>query len=150
MGILTRLFGGRGQAGRIGKAHDSATCDVCNNATSWSEGYVLSTKEVAGNQQYWEHAFTHQWSYTHGMDPTGDTVGILATQQAGQSDGWLVCESCSQSFQFNRGNARQFAQRRNSHPPGSGPCNVQLVALAAAKAWQKLYGTWPTSIEVRQ
>jgi hypothetical protein len=148
MGFFSKLFGGRTRAGRVGR--DVATCDVCNGTTHWSEGYILSTKEVAGCQQYWEYAFTHQWSSTHEMDSTGDTVGILAAQQAGQPDGWLVCDSCGHQFQFDRARASQFARSRNSRPPGCGPCSVQLVALAAAQAWQKLYGAWPTSIEVRR
>jgi hypothetical protein len=148
MGFFSKLFGGRAQGERVG--NDVATCDVCNGTTRWSEGYVLSTKEVAGSQTYWEFAFTHQWSSTHKLDSTGDTVGILATQQAGQPDGWLVCGSCSHQFQFDRARAGQFARTRNSRPPGCGPCSVELVALAAAKAWQRLYGAWPASIEVRR
>lgn len=127
-----------------------ATCDVCNTSINWTDGYVLATKDVATSPSYWDYAFRNQWSYTHGIDETGDTVSMLAMQQAAQSDGWLICESCSCLFQFDRASAKQYAKRQSAKPPGVGPCDVQRVALAAGQAWQKLYGKWPASIEITQ
>ncbi len=122
-------------------------CDICSKNINWSDGYVLSTSQVATSEAYWEFAFTHQWSYTHSMDPDGDTVAMLTQQQAGQSSGWLICESCSKLFSFDRQIAREHAKRRSSNPPGSGPASVQKVALAAANVWNKLYGKWPSSVK---
>jgi hypothetical protein len=123
-------------------------CDVCNKSINWSDGYVLSTRQVAASEAYWEFAFTHQWAYAHNMDPGGATVAMLVQQQAGQSTGWLVCETCSNLFSFDRHTAKELAMRQSSAPPGGGPASVQEVASAAGRAWKKLYGKWPSSIRV--
>ena len=73
-------------------------CDVCNKTMNWEEGYVLTTKQVTTSESYWVSAFKGVWSHAHSMDPGGDSVGMLVKQQAAQSSGWLVCESCSGNF----------------------------------------------------
>jgi len=90
------------------------------------------------------------------MDPEGNMIAMLVQRQAAQSTGWLVCESCIQLFNVDRKVAKEYAKiaGSSSHPGdycplGSGPANHEAVALAAAKAWKKLYGKCPRSIEVR-
>jgi len=121
---------------------------------SIEDGYVLSTRQAATSEAYWEFVFAHRWSSIHDIDPFGGTVAMLTYQQAGQSTGWLVCESCIQLFDVNRAVAKEYARSAASSPspggycpPGGGPVNPQEVALACAKAWKKLYGSWPSSIQ---
>lgn len=121
-------------------------CDVCNRNLSWENGFVLTTNQVATSESYWEQAFTGAWAYTHDIDPAGDTVAMLAQQQAGQSSGWLICEPCSRMFSFDKEQARGAAHRHDSSPPGAGPAPVLSVARAAAEVWHRLYGSWPSSI----
>ena len=122
-------------------------CDVCNSNMSWENGYVLTTMQVATSDAYWESVFKGPWSYTHNMDPDGDTVAALVKQQAGQSSGWLVCETCSALFSFDRAQARTYARAQNAHPPGTGSAPAELAAIAAANVWRRLYGKWPSSIQ---
>lgn len=123
-------------------------CDVCNKEMNWEEGYVLTTSQVPTSEAYWENAFKGAWSYTHGMDPEGGTVAMLAQQQAGQTSGWLVCEDCSGLFSFDREQAKIYAKTQNGNPPGSGPAPVDAVAKAAANVWKRLYGSRPSSIQM--
>ena len=123
-------------------------CDVCNKTMNWEEGYVLTTKQVTTSESYWVSAFKGVWSHAHSMDPGGDSVGMLVKQQAAQSSGWLVCESCSGNFSFDRGKASTYAKSRNGNPPGTGPASAEAVASAAANAWKSLYGVWPSSIQI--
>ena len=51
----------------------------------------------------------------------GFTVATLARNQARQATGWLVCESCSSLFLFDRELASQYAIQQLSQPPRSGP-----------------------------
>ena len=125
-------------------------CDVCNKEMNFEDGYVLSTTQVTTSEAYWEFAFTHQWSYVHSMDPDGNTIAMLVRQQGGQKTGWLLCESCTRLFNVDRNAAKEYTRSALSLadpgkyiPPGGGPANIQAVALAAAKAWKKLYGKPP-------
>ena len=124
-----------------------AVCDICNKNMMWDEGYVLTTRQVATTEVYWENTLKGPWSYTYGMDPNGNVLAMLVRQQAGQSTGWLVCESCSASFSFDRAQAKLYAQAHNGNPPGAGPAPVEAVGRAAANVWKRLYGTWPSSIK---
>lgn len=144
MGIFDRLFGAN-------EPEDKKTvCGVCNKEMNWKDGYVLSTCQVLTTEAYWEFAFTHQWSYTRTTDQNGDSVAILVSMQA-RAMSWLVCETCSNLFSFNRRIAKDYAKRQSLFPPDldTGNQNLGLAALAAAKAWKKLYGKWPSSIQLR-
>ena len=122
-------------------------CDMCNKDMRWEDGYVLTTRQVATAEAYWEATLKGAWSATHAMDPDGDTLAMLVQQQAGQSSGWLVCESCSSPFAFDKQQAKAHARAQNGNPPGAGPAPVEAVAQAAATVWKRLYGSWPASIQ---
>jgi sulfatase modifying factor 1 len=123
-------------------------CDICNSPIKWKNGFVLTTRQVATSEAYWELSLKGAWSSTHATDPKGDTLAVLVRQQANQSSGWLVCESCSTRFLFDKPQAKVYAKARNSAPPGAGPVPEEAVALAAANVWKRLYGSWPSSIRV--
>ena len=130
-------------------------CDVCDKEMNFEDGYILTTTQVTTSEAYWEFAFTHQWSYIHSFDPEGNTIAMLVRQQGGQRTGWLLCESCIRLFNVDRNAAKEYtrsalnlADPGKYIPPGGGPANIQAVALAAAKAWKKLYGKPPQSIKI--
>lgn len=111
-------------------------CDICNKSMEFSDGYALPTELVTTSEEYWLfmlNRFIHD-------------EGLLASSvqlQAKQRSGWLVCESCSKLFVFDMHQAKEYATRQMD-PPGGGPANVSSVAAAAAKAWKKLHGKWPS------
>lgn len=111
-------------------------CDVCSKSVNPSDCYALTTRQVAANERYWQYMLEN-----HTYDD--ELLAMLAQQQAMQRTGWLVCEQCNGMFSFDRGTARDYA-RRMVDPPGSGPVDVQLVAVAAAKAWKIKYGCFPS------
>lgn len=122
-------------------------CDICDQQTEWSDGYVLNTSQVVTTLEYWKFALQNNWAQIHQFDPNGDTLGMYIKQLAVQQTGWLVCESCSKMFHFKKGVAKTLAINQNSNPPGSGPANLQDVAVAATTAWHELYGTMPNSVQ---
>lgn len=113
-------------------------CDICNNDMRWEDGYVLTTRQVATTEAYWEAALKGVWSATHAMDPEGDTLPMLVQQQAGQSSGWLICESCSTPFSFDKHQAKAHARAQNGNPPGAGSAPAEAVARAAATVWKRM------------
>lgn len=117
-----------------------AVCDICKEITDWKKAYVLSTREVATSETYWENTLMGPLSHLPQIDPEGSLLSALALQQAAQKSGWLVCEACSGMFSFDRKRAREYAIARNSNPPGYAAAPVESVALAASAAWEKLCG----------
>ncbi len=111
-------------------------CDVCSKNMDWSDGYAQTTTQVTTNEESWRFVLTR-----HSFDD--ELLLIYVQQQAKQRSGWLVCESCSKLFEFNRQQAREYAKHQVD-PPDGGPADVQYVAAAAAKAWEKLYGKLPS------
>jgi hypothetical protein len=115
----------------------------------WGEGYGLTTTQVTTTEAYWDYLFTHQLSNLYKLGPDGGLLAAVVAGQAGQSSVWLVCESCANLFQFDRGLAHEY-NREGPNPPGSGPAVVGDAALAAGYAWSKMYDAWPRSILVRE
>lgn len=111
-------------------------CDVCSRGMNFSEGYALTTAQVAGSVNYWKFMLE-----THSFDES--LLLMYAQQQSVQNSGWLVCESCSIHFDFDRNSARSYAQRQDN-PPGSGPADINRVAGAAAAAWKMKHGRLPS------
>lgn len=147
MSILGKLFGGKARKPDVHVTN--ATCDVCSTKLDWKRGYGLTTTQVTTRESYWEFLFTHQGAGLRQQDPRGDNLAATALKMADQRDTWLVCESCSSLFVFDRDIARQFAIEGRL-PPGLGPASANLVALAAAYAWSKVFDSWPSSIKVRE
>jgi len=114
----------------------SVMCDVCSMPVNFSDGYALTTKQVTTEPKYWEFMLDR-----HSFDD--QLLVMYVQQQAMQRTGWLVCETCSNLFSFNRQDAKKYAERQMD-PPGSGPADVQYVAAAAAKAWKNKHGAFPT------
>lgn len=144
----SRNFIWRRDADREGLARNSdiPVCDVCSQPVSLMEQYLLTTSQVTTDSAYWEFAFTHQWSYVHDLHPDGSLVASLVKNQAGQSTAWGLCESCSHLFEFDREIARKYTRSGRTKIPGGGPADVYSVATAAAMAWKKLFGDFPSSI----
>lgn len=122
-----------------------AVCDICKRTVDWQDAYVLSTREVATSETYWENTLNGPLSRLREIDPEGSLLAALALQQAAQQSGWLVCEACSVMFAFDREKARAYARERNSNPPGYASAPVESVANAATAAWEKLCAEPATS-----
>lgn len=114
----------------------SVVCDVCSMQMNYSEGYALTTEEVTTNPKYWEFMIKR-----HSFDD--ELLMMSIQQQAMQHTGWLVCESCSEMFTFDRHIRKGYAQR-HENPPGCGAADINYVAAAAAKAWQNKNGVFPS------
>lgn len=122
-------------------------CDMCSQPLDLTLAYFTATDQIVTKPAYWEFVFSGQWAYVHRLDPYGDSIGKLAEKQASQSGTWALCSSCIHHLPIDTGRARAYAVA-GSHPiPGTGPADTSLTAAAAAAAWKKLYGTFPSSIQ---
>lgn len=114
----------------------SEMCDVCSMPTDSSRGYALTTTEVTTEPKYWEFMMNR-----HSYDE--DLLMMYVQQQAMQYTGWLICESCSNMFTFDKSASKGYA-RRMENPPGCGAADINYVAAAAARAWMNKKGTLPS------
>jgi hypothetical protein len=114
-------------------------CDVCSQSLDFSEGYALTTRQIAADEAYWSYMLEHG-----GL--TEDILPMYAQQQAMQRSGWLLCESCSRKFTFDESVAKDCA-RRQADPPGSGPIDWKEAAGAAARAWKLKHGRFPSWVK---
>lgn len=112
-------------------------CDICSRGVNPSDCYALTTRQVATNYKYWLYMLETNTTFDD------ELLAMAVQQQAIQQSGWLVCESCSDMFDFDKNLARDYA-RRMVDPPGSGPVDVQEAAVAAAAAWKAKHGNLPS------
>jgi hypothetical protein len=114
-------------------------CDICGKRTEFVGSYALTTKQVVATHKYWEFAFSNAFSHIHKMNPSGgDLLKSTIQGMASQSTGWLVCESCSTMFKFDRRIAKDYATRQ-ANPPGSGPVDLELATKYAVVVWSAMY-----------
>jgi hypothetical protein len=140
-----RLVNGRQR--ETPQAASGPICDMCSQPLDLTLAYFTVTDQVVTKPAYWEFVFNGQWAYVHRLDPYGDSIGKLAEKQASQSDTWALCGNCIHRLPIDTGRARAYAVA-GTHPiPGAGPADSSRTAAAAAAAWKKLYGTFPSSIQ---
>ena len=111
-------------------------CDVCSAPMNFEDGYALTTTQVVTTTKYWNYIISR-------FNLDEQLLNMYVPLQAMQRKGWLVCESCSNMFSFDRKLAREYAKSQKD-PPGSGSADVQRTAAFAASAWRELHGTWPS------
>lgn len=129
------------------QASSGPICDMCSQPLDLTLAYFAATDQIVTKPAYWEFVFKGQWAYVHRLDPYGDSIGKLAEKQASQSGTWALCSDCIHHLPIDTGRARAYAVA-GSHPiPGAGPADCSLTAAAAAAAWKKLYGAFPSSIQ---
>jgi hypothetical protein len=114
-------------------------CDMCSRGVEFTDGFALTTTQVAASVRYWNYMLE-----TNNFDD--GLLLMYAQQQAMQSTGWLLCDACSRHFEFDQNTARECA-RRQVNPPGSGPADVARVAWAAATAWKQKHGRLPSWVK---
>ena len=112
-------------------------CDICNASMSFEDGYALTTAQVVMQKEYWLYIIKKFGSIIN-----EEVLNLYFQRQATQSTGWLVCESCSNMFTFDRTVAKEYA-RKQMNLPSSGPADMAKTAVCAADAWRELHGTGP-------
>jgi hypothetical protein len=122
-------------------------CDCCNRELNRArEGYHLTTLEVAWSERYWEFRFQVQHllviSQEHGRRMFAESVRSTAHD----CTTWMICETCSEFFIFDRDEARALAVKGMSAESGK-PLSTEGVELFAALGWQRKYGSWPANVE---
>jgi hypothetical protein len=125
----------------------SVLCDCCNRELDRArEGYHLTTLEVAWSERYWEFRFQAQdllvISQEHRLRMFAESVRSMARGCAN----WMICETCSAFFIFDRDGARSLAVKGMPAEPGK-PLSVEGVELFAALGWQRNTGSWPANVE---
>lgn len=116
----------------------TTVCDVCSKNVNSADCYALTTRQVTTNARYWGYILLK-----FGGQFDDDLLAMYVHQQASQNSAWLLCESCSQMFDFDRHTARDYA-RRMANPLGCGPINVGEAAAAAAVAFKLTHGRMPS------
>jgi hypothetical protein len=113
-------------------------CDVCDQELRWKDGYVLTTMQVTTSERYWSYVFKNQWAMYVSHAKDASFLFGLVQNQAGQDTGWLVCEECSRLLSFDREQAKRYARKHSSRPPGAGPADIGRSVAAAQAAVNKL------------
>jgi hypothetical protein len=121
------------------KLTDSYSCDVCGLRINLVDGYFLTTRQVVTTKDYWNYLYTHQGSHLLKEDPKSTRLPLITAQIAGQVKPWLVCESCSKMFTFDRSLAKKCAITQTA-PPGSGPVEIAEAGLPAIEVRINLDG----------
>jgi len=110
-------------------------CDMCTERIRRPEGYLLTTRQVVTNPEYWEFMFANSWASVLASENAPEMKYTLAERQASQSTPWLICSSCADRLHSATPQARTDAERwwnegRRFAPQGSGPVSVEEVRQA--------------------
>lgn len=125
-------------------------CDICNDELDLDACYWLTTAQVVVSEAYWVDKLA---TAVRVMGPLvlvdgKPQIGFFnsSVELAGRHDTpWAVCERCSPLFMVDRDEARQYALGRTA-PPGCQPVPPGDYVLIAARAWEQVFGQWPSSV----
>jgi hypothetical protein len=123
-------------------------CAVCDNDTTPNGGYYLTTSEVVTSEECWirfiEAMRQEASSTTSAKELEGRLRGLIRFATA-QTTAWLICEECSELFMFHRTESRPNPSSGTS--ANLDRIDVDRCLIAAARAWQRVFGQWPATIE---
>lgn len=125
-------------------------CDVCNADFDPAAGYILSNRQVATSERYWEHALRSNrriWDQ-FGMGPDQILVafGELIRMRAADRTAWAVCEACSEYFLFDADEAHAHALEGTRPGRKENKVKVGEFALFAALGYERAFGDWPANV----
>lgn len=115
-------------------------CDICSTETDVRAGYILTTTEVTSSERYWRNQLPKFRTIVLGLDGLQSKQNFLVeriAEYASDSSDWLVCEPCSQLFNFDRQEARRCAlqgERRIS----AGPAEIEAAVRVARPVIEQL------------
>lgn len=115
---------------QLDSTDEALKCDVCGAKTRRKDGYALTTTQVTTSSRYWSFIFK-------GLPTSPESVMMrmkIPKEQASSQTPWLVCESCSGMFEFDRANAKECAVK-NITPFGSGSADYDKVSSAATQGY---------------
>jgi hypothetical protein len=126
-------------------------CDVCNSNFDPVVGYILSNRQVATSERYWEHALRSDQKLSGWlMLDEGQTLAAFSERlrmRAADRSAWAVCENCSEYFLFDRVEARAHAIEGTRPRRKENKLNVSEFALFAALGFERVHGHWPATVE---
>jgi hypothetical protein len=118
----------------------SYVCDICDGKIqNISDGYILNTTEVLSSGSYWRFYFKKVHPEIQREDRQGKIVPLYVKELAsaeGQSHGWLVCNSCSSLFDFDKRLSQGSGVGSKKFPPA----DFKKTLIIAAIAWNSVYG----------
>lgn len=124
-------------------------CDICSSETDRKSGFILTSTEVTSSLRYWQNQlpkFKHAIASIDDPQAKADFIVEKVAQYALDPSGWLVCEPCSQLFEFNRALARESALNGQDRPD-VGPGDLEM-SVSTAKPVIKELTAVPTATHV--
>lgn len=111
-----------------------------------SSGGWLTPEQVTMSEAYWVRRFTTSAGVMRMFEAQTDAF-FVNTLEVSQNDDtpWAVCEGCAGLFVVDRAAARQYALTR-APPPGRAAVPIARMALPAARAWERVFGEWPSAV----
>jgi hypothetical protein len=119
-------------------------CDICSTSlASRSAGTFFDQSRVATSPGYWEYLCTNSF-----IPLTEDTIGLAVWQLCQDTSGYVVCDNCRDMLQRDMQLAREYGLEQYVTSIPSGEVDSHPVGMVAGTVWQKLHGTWPSTIQI--
>lgn len=131
-----------------GSVSDGKHCDICDVSLNRRDGYYLPTRKIVVSEAFWRHNYEElkKLAQPLGFDERRQLsmFGASLVKSASQETAWLVCETCSEGFIFDRREARSCAVR-DAIPDNNGPVDPSACVMFAAPEWEYVFGSWPAT-----
>jgi len=122
----------------------SYQCDICSKTMeNKSVGSFFDQNRVLTSPSYWTHLYTKAK-----IRITEDRLGSFLAMFSQDSSGYTVCDQCDEMLEkdYDLGNKYDIRKSISSIP--SGEVDTYAAGTVAGTVWQKLNGSWPSTLEL--
>jgi hypothetical protein len=109
------------------KVNKMSKCDICTSTISAHQGYIVNTKTIVTDSGYWERLIDLADRRGAKIPTTPFEILQMVVLMARQRNSWIVCEKCSEIYQFDKENAKKVAETwwENKEPVFCDPlCSI--------------------------
>ncbi len=119
-------------------------CDICSKTMeNKSSGKSFDQNRVLTSPGYWMYLYTKAQTRI-----TEDNLGSFLAMFSKDTSGYTVCDQCEEILKKDYELGKEYNIEKSIVSIPSGQVDTYAAGTVAGTVWQKLNGSWPSTLEL--